>query len=442
MLQILLIEDDSNLMDKLTFLLEGTAGVTISTAKNFNEACQLLESNTKTNLIVADYRCGDTPEVEKFKSQTVFIDAIICVDDITDSNAGKGWRCIDKIPRLNIASSLKSSIDKILNNMEYSERLKFCRIKTSILLETSPLHCDIYAKLSEVKYLKIFLAGDTFDSEDFNKYTRQKKLDYLYLREDDCGVFIKKYVSQIDQLMKKVAPPTHEQLNSMNITAYESVQELTNVLGFTKEVQQLAKSHVQMTVQFMDRKPNLSKLLGKLKMQKGKYMADHAYLLSYIACGISTHMDWGSEATYFKLSLAAFLHDIAINDTKLAACSTIEEASSLGFDEKMIELFRNHPNIAADYARKMSEIPPDVDMIIQQHHELPSGKGFPRGLTANYIAPLTTIFIVAHDMVKQVFFPPPEGFSIAQYLTGAQEKFQHSSFKKVLSAVKKMELKL
>jgi HD-GYP domain-containing protein (c-di-GMP phosphodiesterase class II) len=441
MLKILLIEDDQALLDKISFLLEGMGGIVVATATDFEKAQAIINEKNDINLIVADYRCGKTSSVEFFQQSAILIDCVLCMDDLNDVEFAAGWKTIEKLERNALASKLKQIIEKLVaSKNDGAEKLKFCRIKTSILLETSPLHADIYAKLSETKYLKIFLQGDVFDADDFKKYTEQKKIEYMYLREDNCQVFIHKYVAQIDEFIKRHQPPTHEQLTNMNMVAYESVQELTNVLGFNKEVQQLAKSHVQMTVQFMDKKPNLQKLLAKMKNQKGKYFADHSYLLSYIACGISTHLQWGSESTFFKLSLASFLHDMSITDEKLAACSTLAEAKALGIAEKELAAFKNHPTTAADQVRKMSEIPPDVDGIIQQHHELPDGKGFPKNLSANYISPLSTVFIVAHDMVKHIFFPPPEGFNLSSYIVAAQERFQHSNFKRVLAAAKKLEM--
>jgi len=441
MLNILLIEDDPKLKDKLAFLLEGIVGVAIQSAVDFKHAGKLLSAHPDTNLIVVDYRGAPSPEMVIFQKLSVFIDCILCVNDLNESSQATGWNIVDRVERKALAVNLKQVIEKVYaEKQENIEKLKFCRIKTSILLETSPLHADIYAKLSDVKYLKIFLQGDVFDADDFKKYTETKKIEYMYLREDQCQNFIHKYVHQIDEFIKQHAPPSQEQLSNMSIVAYESVQELSNILGFNKDVQQLAKSHIQMTVQFMDKKPNLTRLLTKLKSKKGKYAADHCFLLSYIACGISTNLQWGSDSTYFKLSLAAFLHDMGITDEKFAACSTLAEAKALGATEKDLAAFRNHPNVGADMVKKMSEIPPDVDAIIAQHHELPDGKGFPRNIGANYISPLSTVFIVAHDMVKHIFFPPPEGFELGRYLDSAKDRFQHSNFKRVLVAARKLDI--
>ena len=65
MLNILLIEDEEIIKEKLTFLLEGLAGVVISTAPNFKQALTILIDQPNTNLIVADYRSAHPKELEK-----------------------------------------------------------------------------------------------------------------------------------------------------------------------------------------------------------------------------------------------------------------------------------------------------------------------------------------------------------------------------------------
>jgi HD-GYP domain-containing protein (c-di-GMP phosphodiesterase class II) len=441
MLKILLLHDDPAMLDKLTFILESVNGVMVYATANIDQAADWANEKNKINMVIASYH-WTRKEVEPVQKAARAIDCLLVVDDLKDHEPTIGWKVLDKIQRTEFATKLREVVEKIIHDRYgYMEKLKFCRIKTSILLETSPLHADIYAKLSDQKYIKIFLQGDVFDADDFTKYTTQRKIEYMYLREDDSKTFIEKYISQIDDFAKKQQAATYEQLAVMNKIAFETVQELITVVGFNKDVQRLARSHIAMMIQRTDKKPNLQKMLARILKIKGQYLADHSYILSYVACGIATHLQWGSEATFYKLSLAAFFHDIAISNDQLSACSTIEEAKALGTTDKDLEGFKNHPAVAAELVRRMSEIPADVDMIIQQHHEMPNGKGFPKGLTANYISPLSTVFIIAHDMVREIM-KTKEGhaFDLGRYLVQAQDTFQHSNFRRILIAAKKLEV--
>jgi HD-GYP domain-containing protein (c-di-GMP phosphodiesterase class II) len=93
---------------------------------------------------------------------------------------------------------------------------------------------------------------------------------------------------------------------------------------------------------------------------------------------------------------------------------------------------------AAEVAKQFSEVPPDVDLIIAQHHERPDGSGFPRGLSSTYIAPLSAIFIVAHDMT-QYAIEKGKAFKAADFLEEFREQYKPSQFRKVVQAIEQLE---
>ena len=94
-----------------------------------------------------------------------------------------------------------------------------------------------------------------------------------------------------------------------------------------------------------------------------------------------------------------------------------------------INRIRLHPVHAADYVRKMSEIPADVDQIVFQHHERPDGSGFPRSLSGKFISPLTSVFIVAHDIVE--FMNNRPGESVDVFLSENELLYHHGTFRKI-----------
>jgi HD-GYP domain-containing protein (c-di-GMP phosphodiesterase class II) len=183
----------------------------------------------------------------------------------------------------------------------------------------------------------------------------------------------------------------------------------------------------------------LKNWLQKLEAKAGQYLGDHSFLTGHIACAISSEMEWNSEATFHKLTLASFMHDITLNDNALAECETIEEAEKLNLKPEALYGFKKHPFKTAEMVRGMTEIPPDVDSIIFQHHERPSGEGFPRSITGAYISPLSAVFIVAHDMAKTML-REKDHFDLKRYLEYLNAKWTHNSFKKILAAAGKLNL--
>jgi response regulator RpfG family c-di-GMP phosphodiesterase len=306
------------------------------------------------------------------------------------------------------------------------------RIRTKLLLSVCPLKGDIYIRLSEQKFVKLFHEGDTFDLSDLERYTIKKGVEYLYIRKEQCKEFTHKYRGELHRLLQ-ADPLSIEEAGKLGNSVHETVQELSAQIGFTKEVQELTKTHVQLTVKSMGKDPNLAEILKRLKASEGQYISYHSTLVSYFACAIAAEMHWGSETTFYKLALAAFMHDITLSNQGLAQLSSLEELErdKAKYTEQELKDFRGHPIDAAEMIKRMNEIPPDVDTIVIQHHERPDGTGFPRTLAYSYIAPLASVFIVAHDLAQYVC-SSRAGFDIQEFITGKKEVYKASQFKKIL----------
>jgi hypothetical protein len=80
-----------------------------------------------------------------------------------------------------------------------------------------------------------------------------------------------------------------------------------------------------------------------------------------------------------------------------------------------------------------------VDIIVQQHHERPNGSGFPRGLLFNYISPLSSLFIVAHDLTQEILFKRAS-FSLPNFIVEKKAVLNQGNFKKVFAALEKVKL--
>ncbi len=85
---------------------------------------------------------------------------------------------------------------------------------------------------------------------------------------------------------------------------------------------------------------------------------------------------------------------------------------------------------------RIQEIPPDVDLLIMQHHELPDGTGFPRHLSAKQISPLGALFIVAHELVHYIYEKGPE-FQMKDFLEANIDRYNTGHYKKILACLLK-----
>jgi hypothetical protein len=314
----------------------------------------------------------------------------------------------------------------------------YCRVKTSLLLSICPLNADIFVKLAG-KFIKIYREGDVFDISDFSNITEKKKIEFLFIKKDNVNDLISNVVKKEE---KKIQNPPAEMgaIVSSYSSLYESVSDLSHSVGFSSEVQILAKTQVKSMIHSMGKKPSLIKVLSRLDSFKGEYLGVHSVLTGYLACAICSQLDWGSEQTYYKLTLAAFLHDIVFSDSRLAQCQSVEEVLTLGYSQDKVKLFLNHPILAAEIARSFSETPPDVDNIIIQHHEIPDGTGFPKRMTHQFISPMSAVFFVGHKMAEEIIILGPKQFNLLMFSERMKAKYSFSKFRKIFEVLDNLDL--
>jgi response regulator RpfG family c-di-GMP phosphodiesterase len=163
------------------------------------------------------------------------------------------------------------------------------------------------------------------------------------------------------------------------------------------------------------------------------YIFSHIGMLINISTAICMHMEWNTDKTLEKFVYASYLHDMALaSRPDLARINTLEalEAQKDSLPPSEYKIVFEHPNIAARSIEGIREIPQDVAMIIRQHHELPKETGFPSKCGFQKIAPLSVVFIIAHDLTEYIIANPK--WNIEEYITKSRSKFKGSHFSKIL----------
>lgn len=189
----------------------------------------------------------------------------------------------------------------------------------------------------------------------------------------------------------------------------------------------------------------LNQLFSSFKIDRSEnnYILTHIGMLINISAAICIQMEWDSDTTLEKFVYAAYLHDMAlVHRPDLVRIATLEELESLRgvISEVDYHLILEHPNIAANSINDFSEIPPDVEIIIRQHHELPKRSGFPTKCGYQKIAPFAAVFIVAHNLTDYILTNPnwnPAGIrrSLDEYIEKSEGQLQGSHFTKIFRSL-------
>lgn len=438
-MNVLLIKDPKEYRQILHAVLEAELGCEVTECPNPQEALMhLLDDQKQYDLVI----CEDLAENQKIlkylmtlenppkaailkrpgdPSVLAFPDLIVAYLDSTQA--------ADEIKKL-----FSEKIAQIKEKRGQDQDTEYCRVGCDLVTSTLPLVVDVYLRLSSLKYVRIFKNGDVFKKEEFQTFLTKKGITYLYLKKADSVSFIQKLKGE---LAKEHANPNLTQVEAAkaSINIHEAVANLGLKLGFTPEVQELAKEGIKMTLKSMGTSPKLAKHLKALLAEKDKYIASHSIGISQVACALAFQMNWPSETTFQKLSFAAFFHDITLTNHTLAQIKTLEELKSkqnLFTHEEVLE-YKNHPVAAAELVGKMNEVPADVYTLIANHHERPDGTGFPRAVAGSQIAPLSALFIFAHDLVD--FLYAQTGQDPKEFLAEYRAKNSVGHFKKMLDIV-------
>lgn len=442
-MNILLFLPEKEVRGILTFSLELRFQAKILEADTIDAALEALKGTPDMGLIICDGEHDNKKLFELLNESSSPVPCIFCGPPSEANLKAEPANLVGVANKENLIESLYEIIDKLKQAEEKAVQASesdFCRIKTELLIKASPLKADIYIRLSEKKFLRLFRQGDSFDSEDLQKYYVKKSVQYLYLKSDECKEFMEKFKASLVALLKS-NETNPRKISEVAEAAHETVQELVTRLGPTEEVQEIVKANVQLATKVARNNPRLSKLLEGLNRDRHKYISSHSLILGHLSCTISAAMGWNSDTTYFKLNMAAFLHDITMNNNELATVQNLKELEErrAEFSEADYQSYKKHPIHAAELAKQFKEVPPDVDTVILQHHEQPDGSGFPRGLTPTRISPLAAIFIVAHDFLIFILKKDTKEWKTAEFVASAQRKYSTGTFKKVLKALEELK---
>lgn len=405
--RILLIEDDPQLQVVLSLALEDEFGEKPLVADNHESALSLISAHPNLRCIVSDYRLkkGTGADVRRgLSDEAAKLPFILISSD--DPRLLPEFR--ERPPTAYFAkpfemSALLDQLRKHVGARVSQDGLPaFCQVDLQLLKHLAPLPCDFYLRLANQKRVKVLEGGAGFTSQDEQRL-RSKGLQSLDIAREDYQ-YLMPQLSQFLLQQAKSEVVGYDAAYFISYTTLQAIQEITLAFGFRPEARQLTVSATSFALNLIRRNPSLLRLLLDTRASGENYVLDHSILLAHVASGIAAMQPWLSRVTFQQLTVAAFLHDICIGDSKVAKIQTLDEYARARKElaPEEADLVLRHPTEAAQLARQISDIPPDVDTLIAQHHEHPDGQGFPHGLDATKIRPISATFIIAHDLVHQL----------------------------------------
>jgi response regulator RpfG family c-di-GMP phosphodiesterase len=278
--------------------------------------------------------------------------------------------------------------------------VEYKRVKIVYFLRFNKVLCDVYIKLGSDKFVKIINKDHIYTKEDIDKYIK-KNQKHLYILQQDFDKFTSEYITTpflefIQDMDAKFSP------EDSLVRIHAVLEDLVHSVGIDKVVLTLANEYVSSVDKIASDDKKLGKLLFKMRSTEG-YLYDHSYMTACMASFILNKLSWGSQEHIEKVCQAAIFHDIALSEQEHALITDIDGEHAKLLDRVAQRKVKLHGQDAADLLKNTPAYSSDLENILQTHHELPNGKGFPKGFGSKQIGPLACVFILAHEFVKQLY---------------------------------------
>ena len=339
-----------------------------------------------------------------------------------------------------LVDKFKNLMDEIIDFLEESDKENntidaveddFFPMKLRSFYLHSRISFDAYARITSSKFLKVINREQKYTISYLQTYLR-KGVKFLYLKKDDR---LKMLENSLDQCQTILSMPELSFKKAMIIQGVGTglVHEYIRLLGVTDQVLELASLLGESIRRYNQNMDTFKEVLVTYD-PTNKTIEGRSILTAYVADSILMGLGWNADLTRRKLSLSAIIHDSFVNDDQLGTCLTLNDSivKKMTLDEQ--NNYRNHPNKASEVARHFSDCP-EVDFIVEQHHEMPKSDGFPRGISGLQITVLSAVFATAVHFSTYVSILGTNPITIRKIMGKLKEDLNQGNFRQGLKVL-------
>jgi len=420
-LKILIADDEEDLRDILSFFTKSLLHADILQAKDGSEAMCMI-SEQPIDLIICDYNMpvkngGDV--YVHLLSLNSKIPYVLCSSEIADAHTEYTDRSLlfEHIVKPDIRVGHKRVIEKFKALISYPdpETYEYTPISIRILRSLGELPSDMFIRISEQKYLKVFTKGMQFDENDLQKYSG-KNVTQLYA--DSLGVdAVKDFIENRLLALKSTGEKRLDVRMQMSTLVMASFRDY----GYNERFLPIIEQEMKETLDFCRANKSMSQFLERLLSMKDTYIGKHVFMLSAISVGLALRMGWNSQGTTKKLLMSAFFHDIFLDEDHIESLLLKSKPAVLS------DSFKNHAQKAATFIDSIPGMLADIGRIILEQHEIGPEFGYPTRSDMSRMSPLGQLFAFAHYLVDQIVILEKEGSLSKDTITQAMSQIGSTS---------------
>lgn len=285
----------------------------------------------------------------------------------------------------------------------------FYRLSIDDFISGERIEYDIFIRLSDEKFVKIVHKGEALPLDRVKGY-KSKGVNHLYLRKEDFRRYVGVNLAIAPAVAQSPKISPEKKLSFLRATGELIAQDLF-LSGIDEGSFDQARMFVEATVSSVSDQQDAFKLLSALKSHSDRLYA-HSVAVSLYSLMLAREVEWVSPNNAFRIALAGLMHDIGKKEISPAVLA--KPRADLTAEE--IKLLESHTQRGVELLARMPSIPSEIIQIVEQHHELCHGRGYPAGLKKEKIYPLARMIAVADEFCKIALPSPdnPEGMAPEQ----------------------------
>ena len=306
------------------------------------------------------------------------------------------------------------------------------RLRNFYLFESVPY--DVYIELTATKFGKVISKDKFYSHQVIQNYSR-KNVKYLYLRKDEHLNFLDSSIKNLLKIYKAKFTDRKKYL-VLHLKSAFFMHQFIQALSVSDEVNKLAHCFIESVSGLVKATENFSELLDSVSESTNVTFAEQSVSTAYVCEKILLNMGWTADMTRGKLILAALLQDISLNNDDLIKIRSLNDPNLKMFSEEEQVGFKDHPQKAANISTFFNGFS-DVDFILIEQHEHPTGDGFPKGLNSSGLTTISCIFILASNFVSRMAQTQKSPSQHRDILVSMKRVYNTGNFKEPLKALER-----
>jgi putative nucleotidyltransferase with HDIG domain len=243
---------------------------------------------------------------------------------------------------------------------------------------TRDISFDVFLKISDENVVHVFSKSTGLDYKRLANYI-QRGVTFLYITKEDEEAYHAYVARSLDGIINDPATTQEKKIAALLNMTEQNMSEVFAQVNVREETVVDTQRLVGSYVDLMTKSPQSLAVILKL-VSHGEYLYYHSIAVSIFTLFIAKATGHFNRETLEVMGMGAFLHDIG--QTQLPK-DVFETVGQLTPEER--ELMNRHPKLGLEMLQGATNVPEEVRYIIYQHHEEPTGKGYPNGLSGGAI---------------------------------------------------------